>query len=114
MRSLMRTLMGIAFAVLLIAEVAVPVTCAEGQAAPDTASIPCAPVLAQAVSAPAENVLPAQPERRQQERAAAPHTEDRACVADIDLLSDGNGWPVTARTWTKAVYSVCPPEGMPG
>ncbi len=27
---------------------------------------------------------------------------------------DGNGWPITGRTWPRCVYAVCPPEGVPG
>lgn len=27
---------------------------------------------------------------------------------------DGNGWPITGRTWPRCVYAVCPPESVPG
>lgn len=113
MRSLMRLLLSVVFAALVFtagsALVKGPEAAADMPAAP-----PSTPMLVQSAVVPADNVLPQLPERRQEVRAAAVHTDSGTCSVDFGLVSDGNGWPVTARTWTKAVYSVCPPEGMPG
>ena len=46
-----------------------------------------------------------------QETRTAPSAE--APVAPV-CSCDRNGMPLTARTWQKTVYLVCPPEGVPG
>ena len=84
------------------------------QAADAAACVPSAmPALMQAAAASEGTVLPVSA-RQAEERAAMPHTERDAGETACSVVSDGNGWPVTAGTWTRAVYAACPPEGMPG
>ncbi len=56
--------------------------------------------------------VPAAEEQRET-RGEAVRPEADAPVLPI-CSCDRNGMPLTARTWQKTVYLVCPPEGVPG
>ncbi len=54
---------------------------------------------------------------------AVPRYDQRAllpvCISEgtptcPEAICDGNGWLITGKTWSKTVYAVCPPEGVPG
>lgn len=52
-------------------------------------------------------------EEHRETRGEAVRPETEAPVAPV-CSCDRNGMPLTARTWQKTVYLVCPPEGVPG
>lgn len=112
MRSLMRVLMGVVFAALVLAAGSVLVVRTETAGDSLPAQLPT-PVLAQS-AAPADEATPVLRSERHEEHAAASRADDTDCMVACIQDADGNGWPVTASTWRRAVYSVCPPEGMFG
>ena len=73
------------------------------------------PVLAlwQPAAMPQNEAVP-MPEPAKQIKVAAVIVPQQACAAVSCAQCDGNGWPITGRTWPRTVYAVCPPEGMPG
>ena len=113
MKRIGQMLLVMMFAALLVMAVPTLVQGPEsGTAAMPDETLPT-PVLMRAEAVAADNVIPL-PEKQQEKHDAAPCTEtDDACMV-CAVVVDGNGWPVTGRTWTKTVYAVCPPEGMPG
>ena len=113
MKRIGQTLLGLMFAALLMMAVPALVRGPESETAAMPVETLPTPVLMQAAAVPADNVLPLLMQQ-QEKHAAAPRIEtDDECMI-CAVVVDGNGWPVTGRTWTKTVYAVCPPEGMPG
>ncbi len=51
---------------------------------------------------------------RYEQRALLPVCVSASPSAHRTAVCDGNGWLITGKTWSKTVYAVCPPEGVPG
>lgn len=114
MRGVGRMLLALVFVVLTMAAGSRLVKGPESAEADRNAAAQPAPVLAAVSAASADEVLTAPRSTRHEVRAALPHTDQDAACRLAGVIADGNGWPVTASTWTRAVYSVCPPEGERG
>ena len=74
--------------------------------APVPAGIPAA--LCGTPEAPAPDSYASQPRPPRQESSLLP---EGTGAAPAPAEADGNGWIITGRSWARAVYHACPPEG---
>ncbi len=105
-------MLGAAFACCLLFSGLVSCAPEEGKQPP--APIPAPAVVASPVQQRAETALPRSGGQDRGERMPCAVADSASVLPLLPDWCGGSGWPLRASTYARAVYAVCPPEGMPG